>query len=377
MPVQLRGRLGTGRPIGHDRPGSSQPSAGNRAPSVLGSGPTPQPFQLDPQHVANLSRHYEQEGFDGILAAQNGYSADVWSLSAWALAATQRIQLVASHRPGLQAPTLAARTLASLDQLSGGRVSVHIIQGSTDAAQQRDGDFLDKEARYRRSAEYLEIFHKELTAREPFDFQGEFYQVRGAFSEVKPLQSPRPFITSAGASDAGIELAARYTDGYAFFPEPLADTIALLDRVRARASAYGRTLKFWRDANFILAETDEAAREKAESETRRFQQSLDGQSQPPKDSTGWQRLHDLASRGDWHDRALYTGLWRYNAGGPPFVGSPQTAADALLDYYDLGIEIFSIGFHGDPDPKLELQRELLRLIRQGVEQRDRQKAQAK
>jgi alkanesulfonate monooxygenase len=367
MAIELRGRLGHGRPI----------TDGFRP---LSAGDVPPRQGLDPRYITSLSQQYEREGFDGILVAQRGYSAEVWSLSAWALAATQRIKLTASHRPGLQLPTHAARTFATLDQLSGGRIAVHIIQGFTNTEQQREGDFLDKDERYRRSAEYLEIFNLELSSDEPFDYQGEFYTVKGAYSEIKPVQRPRPFISTAGASGAGIELAARYTDGYAFFPEPIRETTELLARIRARASAYGRSLKYWRDANFILAETDDQARAKAEGQLKWFRERF-GHSPSPvlgaTESVGQQRLHELASKGDWHDRALFTGLWKYNAGGPPFVGSPETAAAAVLDYYDLGIDIFSIGFHGDPDPQPQLQAELLQRIRLGAAERDRRRKHAR
>jgi alkanesulfonate monooxygenase len=363
MAIELRSRLGHGRPIDD----GFRPVSATDVPPRRG---------LDPHYITSLSQQYEREGFDGILVAQRGYSAEVWSLAAWALAATQRIKLTASHRPGLQLPTHAARTFATLDQLSGGRIAVHLIQGRTNTEQQREGDFLNKEERYRRSKEYLEVFNLELTSSEPFDYQGEFYTVKGGYSEVKPVQQPRPFISTAGASDAGIELAARFTDGYAFSSEPLRETREWLNRINARAAAFGRHLKYWRDSNFILAETDDQARAKAENQVRRFRDLL-GESPPVPlgvaESAGSSRLIDISSRGDWHDRALFTGLWKYNSGGPPFVGSPETAAAAVLDYYDLGIDIFSVGFHGDPDPQPELQAELLQRIRLGAAERDKAK----
>ncbi len=64
----------------------------------------------------------------------------------------------------------------------------------------------------------------------------------------------------------------------------------------------------------------------------------------------------------------------YGVGGPPFVGSPETVAAAVLDYYDLGIELFSVGFDGDPDPDRELAAELLQRIRQGAAERDQARA---
>ncbi|MBK4999739.1 LLM class flavin-dependent oxidoreductase [Pseudomonas sp. S31] len=367
MAIELRGRLGMGRVS----PAGKKPSAVFSHPAV------PEPYQLDPAALAALAASHERNGLDAMLIAQNGSSADVWSLAAWSLAATRQIKAVISHRPGLQAPTLAARAFASLDQLSNGRVSLHVIQGSQDREQQRDGDLLDKSGRYRRSGEYIEIFKRSLTAEEPFDFSGEFYDVRQGWSQIRPLQQPLPFISSAGASDEGIDFAARHMDGYALFPEPLAQTHQLLVRVREAAARHGRQLRFWRDANFVLAPTDEQARAKVEQLAQQLAQDQARQIDPRQvESEGLKRLHQAARDQHWHDRALYTGLLKYGMGGPPFVGSPQTVAAAVLDYYDLGIEIFSVGYDGDPDPDPQLAAELLQRIRLGALERDRLKATA-
>lgn len=370
MAIELRGRLGMGQ-----APQSKHTSKQRGAFFAKGAVEAPATYQLDPSRISALAAQHERNGLDGILVAQSGSSADVWSLAAWSLAATRQTTTVISHRPGLQAPTLAARALASLDQLSGGRVALHVIQGSRDAEQQRDGDFLAKSDRYRRSAEYMEIFNRTLSAEEPFDFAGEFYTVKNAFSQVRPAPQRRPFISSAGASQEGIEFAARYMDGYALFPEPLAQTAQLLERVRSAAQRHGRSLRFWRDANFVLAATDAEARRKVEDLAR----ELAGQGGPLSnvdsvESEGFKRLHRAASVGHWHDRALYTGLLPYGVGGPPFVGSPQTVAAAVLDYYDLGIEIFSVGFDGDSQPDSELAAELYQRIRLGALERDRARA---
>ncbi|MFX8039865.1 LLM class flavin-dependent oxidoreductase, partial [Acinetobacter baumannii] len=87
-----------------------------------------------------------------------------------------RLGLMIAHRPGFTAPTLAARQFATLDQLTGGRVAVHIITGGDDAEQRQDGDFLTKDERYARTDEYLGILRRIWTATEPFDHQGTYYR---------------------------------------------------------------------------------------------------------------------------------------------------------------------------------------------------------
>ena len=84
---------------------------------------------------------------------------------------TERLGVMLAHRPGFVAPTLAARTLATIDQLSRGRASVHIISGADDVEQRRDGDFLDKSERYARSDEYVGLLRLLWTSDAPFDHE--------------------------------------------------------------------------------------------------------------------------------------------------------------------------------------------------------------
>jgi alkanesulfonate monooxygenase SsuD/methylene tetrahydromethanopterin reductase-like flavin-dependent oxidoreductase (luciferase family) len=71
-------------------------------------------------------------------------------LSRECLAKTEKLQLLA-HRPNVSYPTFAAKTFATVDQVSDGRVTVHFITGGTDQEQQREGDYLTKDERYERT----------------------------------------------------------------------------------------------------------------------------------------------------------------------------------------------------------------------------------
>lgn len=373
MPIELRGRL-----IAENRKPPHDNSTFARQAFYYGSSPIH--MNADPAYIAATARDYETAGLDSALIAQRSTWPDVWSRATWALAATTSLKIVSAHRIGLQSPTSAARTLATIDQLSGGRANVHVILGSTDEDQRRDGDFASKEDRYRRAAEYIEIFTRELTGAEPFDYRGEFYQVENAIPSVKPVQKPRPVLSFASSADIGIDLAARYFDTYALSSEPLAETRETIARVRDRARHYGRSVRFWRDANFVLAATDEEARAKAEAFQRELIRAIDpakASSLFAPQSVGGQRALSIASRSDWHDRALYTGLAKVAGSGAAFVGTPATAAAATLDYYDLGVETFSIGITTETEEDRELRAELLRLLREGAAERDRLNAETR
>ena len=139
------------------------------------------------------------------------------------------------------APPLAARKLATLDQLSGGRLAVHIIAGGSDADQAKDGDWTDHGARYRRSAEYMSLLRRTWTEPAPFDHEGEFYRTRGTYSEIRCRQQPHIPIYGGGGSDAAIRALAPHVDVFMLWGEPLKDTARFMDRVRREAALSGRS----------------------------------------------------------------------------------------------------------------------------------------
>jgi alkanesulfonate monooxygenase len=373
MPIELRGRL----------PGSSnmEPSYSDTvlAKQAAYYGPIPKQRYPDPEWITKTAREFEEAGLDSALVAHRSSWPDVWSVCTWALAATTRLKLVSAHRVGLQLPVAAARSFATIDRLSGGRVMLHAIQGNTEEDQWREGDFLDKATRYKRAGEYFEVFKQMLTSTVPFDFSGDFYHVKGAWSSYLPVQRPYPTISGAGASPEGLAFCARHVDVYALTAEPLESTAELLTRVRAASALEGRTLRFWRDCNFIVAPTDAAAWEKAEAIAEelthageRVWEQGDKQSVRPQ-SVAQQRVLAASEHGTRVGKATYTAISKLASGtvASAFVGSPETVADAVLDYYDLGIETFSIGIAIVTEEDRRMRTELIACLRSGAAERDR------
>jgi alkanesulfonate monooxygenase len=328
---------------------------------------------------------YQALGYDSALIPQRSGWPDVWGLTAWALATTTKFAVAAAHRVGLQSPTAAARAIATLHELSGGRVSADIILGTTDADQQRDGDFVGKSARYRRAAEYFQVMRLWLESESPFDFSGEFYRVKDALAGHRPAEGV--VLSYGGSSDESLELAGQYADVYAVTAEPLAGTAELMGRVGEIAQGKDREVSFWFSGpNFILGETDAAARRKADEITTELLVARDyqereainlahGINEKPESVNRQRFLRNVHDKRDWHDKAMYTGIGRITGyGWPAFVGSPETVADALLDYYDLGVRVFGIGMSVDAKEDQNLARELFQRLREGAEGRDRANA---
>src|SRR5205085_1670973 len=146
--------------------------------------------ELDVDYVEAAARAQEEGGFDRVLIPFGSYSPESQIVAAHAAAITTKLGFLIAHRPGFTQPTLAARQLATLDQLSNGRIAVHIITGGADEEMARDGDTSTKVERYARTDEYLAVLRQEWTAEKPFDHSGRFYNVRQGYSAVKPTQLP-------------------------------------------------------------------------------------------------------------------------------------------------------------------------------------------
>src|SRR3954454_15835367 len=175
------------------------------APQEGSEGMAPQGPVFDADVLARTAQVHEDAGFDRVLICYFTNAPHGFLVARHVAASTERLGLLLAHRPGFVAPTLAARKLATLDQLSKGRAAVHIISGGSDADQARDGDFADHGVRYRRSAEYVEVLRRTWAARQPFDHAGEFYRFDGASSEITPWGGSEAIpVYGGGGSEDGV-----------------------------------------------------------------------------------------------------------------------------------------------------------------------------
>ena len=330
---------------------------------------------IDPEFTARFARAHEAAGFDRVLVGYFSFFPDGFQVAAYALHETHTLGVLLAHRPGFVAPTVAARQFATLDQLSGGRLAMHTIAGANDEEQARDGDFTTKAERYRRADEYLMILRRYWTSAEPFDFDGEFYRLRGSYTPVRCAQDPHIPIYVGGSSGDALRVAARHADVYAQWGEPLADTRQHIGRVLKSAAEHGRRPRISLSTRPILAATDDAALERAYGILAEVQQRrprggvLMGNAMER--GVGSQRLLAAARRGDILDRCLFMPLaTATGAAGnsTALVGSAETVAAAMLDYYEIGVTTFLIRGY-DPYDDLEGYREVISLVRDGVDRR--------
>jgi alkanesulfonate monooxygenase len=331
---------------------------------------------IDRDYVETVAKAHEDGGFDRALVAFSSTSPESQLVVAHAASVTKRLQFMIAHRPGFTAPTVAARQLATLDQFTGGRIAVHIITGGSDAELAKDGDHLTKDERYARTDEYLDIVRQEWTSEEPFSYSGRFYRVEGAFGGVKPAQKPHIPIYFGGSSDAAIPVAGKHADIYALWGETQAQVRETVARVRAAAAKHGRSVRFSLSLRPVLADTEEAAWKRADDIVERARAIRDAAGLPTTGhappNAGSQRLLEAAAAGTRLDKRLWTGVAAVTGAqgnSTGLVGTPEQVAEALLDYYDLGISTFLIRGFDPLEDAVAYGRDLIPLVRQLVEGR--------
>ncbi|GAA3844777.1 LLM class flavin-dependent oxidoreductase [Saccharothrix violaceirubra] len=363
MPVEFLG-------IGGTNDGSET------APRTAGS--------FDKEYTLRLARAHEEHGWDRVLFAYGSGAPDPAQAAAYVATKLDRLQILLAHRPNVSYPTFAAKTFATLDQISDGRLTVHFITGGTDHEQQREGDYLTKDDRYSRTREYIGIVKKAWTSRTPFDHSGEHYRFADFVSDVFPVQQPRPGVSFGGSSPAAYRAGGAEADIFCLWGEPLADTAAQIESVRQAAREAGRTDVPRIQVAFrpILGATEELAWEKAHRIVGAIKERTAGgkaltrrHSLTKPENTGSQRLLEIAARGERHDRALWTPTAAATGGAGnsnALVGTPETVAAALLDYVDLGVDIISARGYDLLDDAIDFGRYVIPIVREEVAKRDRE-----
>jgi alkanesulfonate monooxygenase SsuD/methylene tetrahydromethanopterin reductase-like flavin-dependent oxidoreductase (luciferase family) len=225
-----------------------------------------------PESVA-VARLADQVGFEAMIpvarwrgmgdpAHRPGHrSFETFTWAAAVAAVTERIQVFATFHVPVLHPVAAAKQIATVDHISGGRFAVNIVAGWNEDEFQMFGlDQRPHDDRYAYAGEWVEFLQRIWSATEEFDFHGRHLHGVRVLSEPKPVQRPGPVIMNAGFSPSGQEFAARHADvTFALIPsvEAAAGTVRDLKR-RARDTS-GRELRVFTAAHVVCAETNAEA----------------------------------------------------------------------------------------------------------------------
>jgi len=137
----------------------------------------------------------------------------------------------------LHAPLSIARSIATVDVLSGGRVSLGLGVGWM--REEFDAVGQDFTTRGRRMDEMLAVLDTLFTQSRP-RFDGEFYTLPEMGFEPKPVQQPRPPFLVGGSSDVALRRAARLGDGWYGGNEPPDQVAGTIEKLHRFREEYGR-----------------------------------------------------------------------------------------------------------------------------------------
>jgi alkanesulfonate monooxygenase len=301
---------------------------------------------VDLPYLRSIAQAADSLGFAGVLLPTGRSCEDAWVVASAMVPLTERLRFLVAVRPGIISPTATARMTATLDRLSGGRVLLNVVTGGDPTESEGDGVFLDHDARYTATAEFLGIY-KRVLAGETVDHAGEHLRVRGAKILYAPVQRPHPPLYLGGSSPAAHDVAAREADVYLTWGEPPGAVAAKIADVRRRAEAAGRSVRFGLRVHVIVRDTDGAAWAAADELIRHLDDASIAAAQSAFaqfESEGQRRM--AALHGGRRDRLevspnLWAGVGLVRGGaGTALVGSAKTVAARLLAYSELGIDTF-------------------------------------
>lgn len=176
------------------------------------------------------------------------------------IAATSKIGIVPTLATYTYPPFLLARLVASLDQVSGGRIGWNMVTGSSEFAFRNFGlELTEHDLRYDMADEYIDVVDKLWKSWEPdaivadhetgtlidhrkvstIDFEGKYYASRGPIN-CGPAPQGRPVIAQAGGSPRGRQFAAQHADTIVASVVGTAAMKRYRDDVRTRMAAAGR-----------------------------------------------------------------------------------------------------------------------------------------
>jgi alkanesulfonate monooxygenase len=334
---------------------------------------------IDLRFFRRYVRSLEESGYDYTLLPYGSAGADSFVVASAVGQLTERLRPIVALRPNTTFPTVGAQKLATLDQLTQGRAVVHLISGSSDAEQARQGDYLPKNRRYARTSEYIDILRKSWTEAAPFSYEGEFYKFDDFGPGFAPYEAPIP-ISIGGQSDEAFAVGGAKADVFGFWGEPLDDLRSEIERVNAIARSSGRTTlpRIWVTFRPIVAATDELAWAKAHEYVVKIAETFARSAQAARyrggtpQNKGSQRALAFANRSELYDRALWTKTAAVtNAAGAStaLVGSPETVAAAILDYVDRGASLVSIRGYDTLADAVDYGRYVLPLVREELAHR--------
>ena len=294
------------------------------------------------EHCSSILKEAEAQGFRNILCPSSyQVGQDTLSFVAGCAPITETINMLAAVRCGEMQPIMLARTIATLDHMLKGRLTVNIISSDF------PGEKADSAYRYQRSREVVEIL-KQAWTQDVIDHHGEIY----TFDKVPtgpavPYQTGGPLLYFGGYSPDALDLCGEHCDVYLMWPEPKDQIAERMKAVNTVAERYGRTLDYGLRVHVIVRDTEAEAREYADHLVSKLDDEYGKLIRERAHDSGslgvshQARARELADQYGYVEPHLWTGIGRARSGcGAALVGSADQVLSEIEAYQKMGIRAF-------------------------------------
>ena len=299
-------------------------------------------FKSSWENTSKIIKKADELGFRNVLCPSSyQVGQDTLSYVAGMAPLTEQINFLAAVRCGELHPPMLARTIATLDHMLKGRLTVNIISSDL------PGTKLSSPERYARSREVIEILKQSWT-QDRIEFNGKYYQLDLQTDPVKPYQqNGGPLLYFGGYSPEGVDLCAEHCDVYLMWPETEKKLQELMNNMTNKALEYDRTVQFGLRVHVIVRETEQEARDYAKNLLSKLDLDLGkdirNRSQDSA-SLGVARqamLREEADNQHYVEPHLWTGIGLARSGcGAAIVGDPDQVLAKLERYMEMGIRSF-------------------------------------
>ena len=299
-------------------------------------------FKSSWENTSKIIKKADELGFRNVLCPSSfQVGQDTLSYVAGMAPLTEQINFLAAVRCGELHPPMLARTIATLDHMLKGRLTVNIISSDL------PGTKLSSPERYARSREVIEILKQSWT-QDRIEFNGKYYQLNLPTDPVKPYQqNGGPLLYFGGYSPDGVDLCAEHCDVYLMWPETEKKLQELMNNMTNKAAEHKRTVQFGLRIHVIVRETEQDARDYANNLLSKLDLDLGkdirNRAQDAA-SLGVARqamLREEADNQHYVEPHLWTGIGLARSGcGAAIVGDPDQVLAKLERYMEMGIRSF-------------------------------------
>ncbi|AMN43164.1 LLM class flavin-dependent oxidoreductase [Rhodoplanes sp. Z2-YC6860] len=229
----------------------------------------PDRFKCSWDANVRLAQKAEKLGLEAFVSAMHWksfggddhYSGDFMEAFTWAgavAAVTERIAVVSTLHVTLMHPVFVAKAAATVDLISKGRAGMNLVLGWYPGDMKLFGyEVKEHSDRFELAEEWMEIFDRLWSGRKSFDYDGQNYKLKDAYSQPHGVQA-RPVLFNAGRSPRGREFAAKHCD-IAFVsahnPDPKAIKQQVEEYRKDAREKFGKEIQIWMSAYVVLKDT--------------------------------------------------------------------------------------------------------------------------